>query len=195
MFIRSLVATAALAVCASGAFGGDVVVGPNGLPQVAQGTTGTAANPYQLGTLDADWSIMQVTLTALGPFNEFATFTVPASATTEGVGTSYSLIIDLFGPFTIWDITGFTTTVKGGTPLAAGATYGVPYGTGASFGFALAPGSYFLNFAGTAIGLGDGAQYSASLRALPVPEPESYAMMLAGLGAVSFVAWRRRRTV
>lgn len=30
---------------------------------------------------------------------------------------------------------------------------------------------------------------------LPVPEPETYAMMLAGLGLIGFVARRRRRTV
>ena len=30
---------------------------------------------------------------------------------------------------------------------------------------------------------------------LPVPEPESYAMLLAGLGVVGFAARRRKRTI
>jgi hypothetical protein len=34
--------------------------------------------------------------------------------------------------------------------------------------------------------------YSFSLVAVPVPEPETYAMMLAGLGMMGFIARRRR---
>lgn len=35
--------------------------------------------------------------------------------------------------------------------------------------------------------------YSGELQVTPVPEPETYALMLAGLGAVGFVTRRRRR--
>lgn len=38
-----------------------------------------------------------------------------------------------------------------------------------------------------------GAQYGGSLNVAMVPEPGTYAMMLAGLGAVGFLASRRRR--
>ncbi|RYG21071.1 MAG: PEP-CTERM sorting domain-containing protein, partial [Burkholderiales bacterium] len=34
---------------------------------------------------------------------------------------------------------------------------------------------------------------SASATALPVPEPETYALLAAGLGVIGFVASRRRR--
>lgn len=37
-----------------------------------------------------------------------------------------------------------------------------------------------------------GARYSGTLSTLVVPEPETYALILAGLGAITFVARRRR---
>lgn len=37
-----------------------------------------------------------------------------------------------------------------------------------------------------------GASYGGNIVAVPVPEPETYAMMLAGLGALGFLARRRK---
>lgn len=42
------------------------------------------------------------------------------------------------------------------------------------------------------VGLGKNATYSGTLNVTPVPEPETYALMLAGLGAIGFLARRRR---
>jgi len=57
----------------------------------------------------------------------------------------------------------------------------------------LAPGSYSLVITGTQTP--DAASYAGNLAVAvaPVPEPENYAMLLAGLGALGFVANRRRR--
>ena len=44
--------------------------------------------------------------------------------------------------------------------------------------------------AGTAIS----ASYGGSMSVSPVPEPETYAMMMAGLGLVGFMARRRKKT-
>lgn len=56
----------------------------------------------------------------------------------------------------------------------------------------LAAGNYVLTVTGTAVGAG-GATYGLSAAAVPVPEPETYAMMLGGLGMIGFMIGRRRR--
>jgi hypothetical protein len=56
----------------------------------------------------------------------------------------------------------------------------------------LAPGKYVFATYGTAAG-SYGGTYLASLTVTAVPEPESYAMLLAGLGLMGFVARRRAR--
>ena len=60
----------------------------------------------------------------------------------------------------------------------------------------LAAGSYFYTVSGVATGgdpLSNAGIYSIASTITPVPEPESYALMLAGLTVVGFLAGRRRR--
>lgn len=61
----------------------------------------------------------------------------------------------------------------------------------ASNTFTLGAGSYYY----AVTGLGKPGSYSLSSAAVaaPVPEPETYAMLAAGLGIIGFVASRRRR--
>ncbi|MCW7539306.1 FxDxF family PEP-CTERM protein [Aquabacterium sp. A7-Y] len=63
------------------------------------------------------------------------------------------------------------------------------------------PTSFSIVLKGAAIGEGTGlwspglkGSYSLSVLASPVPEPESYALMLAGLGIVGYSLSRRRRS-
>lgn len=58
----------------------------------------------------------------------------------------------------------------------------------------LAAGTYALAVTGFTSGSLGGA-YAGVLAAAPVPEPETYALMLAGLGIVGFIASRRRNNV
>lgn len=75
---------------------------------------------------------------------------------------------DLATPFA-WNFTNVPTVNT--VTLSAGSYY---YSV---FGFAPSVAAYSINSAATAV---------------PVPEPETYAMLLAGLGVVGFVARRRR---
>ena len=82
--------------------------------------------------------------------------------------------MQLFGPTSTNTDSGFavkTQVLSGGTTLPAGA--------------------YHLLVSGTAVS-GASASYGGNLVATLVPEPETYAMLLAGLGAVGFLARRRK---
>ena len=56
----------------------------------------------------------------------------------------------------------------------------------------LGAGNYHIDFTGTATGLAGGA-YLAAVSVAAVPEPESYALLLAGLGVMGTIARRRSR--
>lgn len=53
------------------------------------------------------------------------------------------------------------------------------------------PGNYYYRVSGAAVGL-NGDSYSLTSALAPVPEPQTYALMLAGLGVIGFLARRRR---
>lgn len=56
-----------------------------------------------------------------------------------------------------------------------------------------AGGNYFLLVSGVTSGTAGGA-YSGYISAAPVPEPESYAMLLAGLGVMGTIVMRRNKS-
>ena len=75
-------------------------------------------------------------------------------------------------------------------------SFGMTTGAGSqtlSWNGALTAGTYVVSITGTT-GL-SGARYGASVSAIPapVPEPETYAMMLGGLGLLAFTARRRKQ--
>jgi hypothetical protein len=74
-----------------------------------------------------------------------------------------------------------------------GPSFSVPESWGLNLP-ALAAGSYSLALAYNKSGSAS-ASYAGTLEVTPVPEPETYAMMLAGLSAVGFMARRRRQQV
>ena len=59
-------------------------------------------------------------------------------------------------------------------------------------GFGLASGAYAIQVNGEVRGVGGGA-FGADLTISPVPEPQAWGMLLAGLGVCTTLAWRRRQ--
>ena len=59
-----------------------------------------------------------------------------------------------------------------------------------SFAFNLGAGMYTLNVVGMSAGAG--SVYGGNISASPIPEPQTYALLLAGLGIVAFIGARRR---
>ncbi|MDQ1814295.1 FxDxF family PEP-CTERM protein [Massilia sp. CCM 9210] len=90
------------------------------------------------------------------------------------------------------DITAFNLidsngSLFGGTLLSTGATDQWSLSTSS-----LSAGAYTIQVKGSILSNASG-RYSANIALAPVPEPETYAMMLAGLGLLGFTARRRNK--
>lgn len=77
---------------------------------------------------------------------------------------------------------------------ALDVSLGVLSGNNAPNNFLLGNGNYYLQVAGTPQPLNDpnGATFGLHFNVTPVPEPETYALMLGGLALIGFSARRRK---
>jgi hypothetical protein len=120
------------------------------------------------------------TVVGAGAFSDTFTFTPSVS------GFSYSTIISNLLKST--GIT-FTDVSINGNPFTLTNTLGVSSGVS---GVVSLTGPLILAVLGTSTG--PVGTYSGNFAIAAIPEPETYAMMLAGLGLVGFMARRRRKT-
>jgi hypothetical protein len=90
------------------------------------------------------------------------------------------------------DITGLSlfssdnTLISSGTSLHSGAT-----DVWTLSGNSLSAGNYYVQVSGNMVSDTSGS-FGGAMMLAPVPEPETYGMMLAGLGLVGFMARRRK---
>lgn len=136
-----------------------------------------AVGPGPLGTIDNMTILIDKQVVPSGVFQHVYSFTLADPGTLEGIFGS----VNILGiSFTLQDAS-FAVIRSDSTPPD-------------NFTFTgLAAGNYALNVLGFSDGNTTG-QYSGALIATtaPVPEPQTYALMLAGLAAVGFAASRSK---
>jgi hypothetical protein len=131
--------------------------------------------------------------THTGAFMDVWTFNL---ATPSIVAASVTNVEITFGSTMVGGILGFSATLNG-VPLnlSSSSVFNPPVSVTTqilSGSGVLGAGMYQLVVSGTGV-TGGSASYGGNIVATPVPEPETYALMMAGLAAVGFVAARRRR--
>jgi len=164
MKLKHLAVSAAVAVFAAGAFADNVI---KDVP-IVDGTAG-----FYVTHMDSN------------PFTDVLTF-----ANSSLVGATASLVTISLGTGQNID---FISADLNGSPLTFGPTGALEVGFTPAV--VAAGGDLVLTVMGTTdAGGGRNSTYSGTLNITPVPEPETYALMLAGLGAIGFMARRRRNS-
>lgn len=140
-----------------------------------------AASPGALGVID-DIAV-PIGNSVQGFFFDTYTFDLTVGADITGSAFSFELP-------SLFSISSFTAVLQD----SSFTTLGTDTDPSDGFSFAgLASGSYALTLLGFASGSAGGVYAGViSAQTTPVPEPESMALLLAGLAAVGFTAARRR---
>lgn len=149
-----------------------------------------SASSFAVGSLDPLSPSASFSNTVNGSFSDIWTFNL---GTESIVAASITNVAITFGSFSTGQINNFAATLNGKPLLLGGSsqtTNGVTVATQVLAGSNTLPaGFYQLKVSGTTVN--GQASYGGNIVATPVPEPETYAMLLAGLGVVGFLARRR----
>jgi hypothetical protein len=160
---------------------------------VLQGSDGSASNAYDFGTLDSTPSTLAVITVGLpgSQFEEYANFSIAEDSAVSGVANTYEL--SFFG-INLLDIDNLLVEVWNHSHPSGDTLLGSFSGNNVTTSLGLlTAGDYHLDISGSFGARVIAGQYSVALATVPaIPEPSTYALMLAGLGAVLFVARRRR---
>jgi hypothetical protein len=144
-----------------------------------------AVGPGPLGAID-NLPLTVSNVVAQGIFQDVYSFTLVGPGMLSGSAVAINSSVGA----TSYNILGLTVTLQDASFALVGSD-NTP-ATGFTFNN-LAAGTYALNVLGYANG-SEGGSYAGDVLATtaPVPEPQAYALMLAGLAAVGFAASRRQ---
>jgi len=209
--MKHWVAAAAVLACMSSAQALVTTVDLVGDPSASSEMTGSnfsGSLSFDDATNVLTVDLLNTTPVAVGGFLTAFAFNAPASATVTFGSTSLPSFGTFFdGPSTV-PFTGFEYGVGIGDPYNGGGTpsNGLAIGSSASWTFNVSGGSFSaLDFLTAGAGSTE-APFLTRFRGLTnggsdkvpgvpvtaVPEPETYALMLAGLGMLAFMTRRRR---
>jgi hypothetical protein len=156
----------------------------------------TLACPQMVGSASCSFNQDAGTGFFGNSFSKGATANVPFEDT-------YNIFLDASSSLYRLSIT-LTNTISVGGPITftlhellstAPAVLGTITGGGVANNFLVGPGVYSIHFKGiAAVTPTTGASYSGTIDVAPVPEPASWAMMIAGIAAVGSVLRRRSAT-
>jgi hypothetical protein len=151
---------------------------------------GANAMDHDLGTVSAPSTYSAVTQVGVGSFSDKWIFDVSSPLQSAGSASILNISINGMPMYTITDLSvqlfdsGDNLIVNLDNNPGSSADYKVGSGV-----FPVA-NDYYFAVSGNATG-SLGGQYVFAVSTLPVPEPETYAMLLAGLGIIGAVARRR----
>lgn len=134
------------------------------------------------GTAETGYNAAFYNIGLSSTFNDLISFTMPVDAS----GNGGSNVISLGGGgvvFTAFNLYESANLIA--TGILNGADWFLSFAGGAT------PGNYTLNMAGYKLSTAT-ASYAGNISISPVPEPETYAMLLAGLGLIGFSIRRRK---
>lgn len=176
MFKKTVVA---LALCAGLAANASAVTGANIVSDI--------------GTINAPATFSQIIQHGVGSFLDTWNFTIPSNTFATGSVSNLSIKLPGLNLYNIADLavnlySGTDNSLISNLNNSPGSTADLKIGSGT-----FTPGKYFFTVGGHADG-NYGGQYVFAVSALPpVPEPETYAMLLAGLGLMGTIARRRSK--
>ena len=178
MFMKSVIAAAAIFSLAGGALAATVDWGVHNSPsETAAPIVSGSFTDYYLFSIPAG-------------FNLLASVTVANNLTLPGPVSIFQINN---GKYSLWSDAGVAG--PGGGDMMIGGDWAFNGSSGNTINSVnVGIGSYFYKVTGDAVGI-SGGLYVISSAIAPIPEPETYALMLAGLGAIGFVVARRRPLV